>query len=168
MKIATAAVAVFAAWATLAEAKTYKEMFGAEPPNPPATNSIVGTMDFKQGTIPLPGAGATLDVPQGYYFLDTKDAAKLLEEVWNNPRGSASETLGMLLPAKYAPDNPSLWGAVVSYKPDGFVSDEDAASTDFDALIKQVAGKHGRGQQAASNRRLRADQARRLGLATEL
>jgi len=138
MKIATATAVILAAWTTLAEAKTYKEMFGAEPPAQPSATSVVGTMDFKQGKIALPGAGATLDVPQGYYFLDTRDTTKVLVDLWKNPPGSGSDTLGMLLPAKHPPDSPALWGAVISYNPDGFVSDEDAASTDFNEVLKQL------------------------------
>jgi uncharacterized membrane-anchored protein len=132
------ATLILVAISSIAEAKTYKEMFGVEPPVLPAATSVVATMDFMQGSINLPGAGAHLTIPEGYYFLDPKDAKKLLVDIWKNPPDAAAGTLGMLFPAQYAPDRPELWGAVISYSPDGFVSDDDAESTDFDEVLKEL------------------------------
>lgn len=132
------ATLIFAAMSLSVEAKTYKQMFGVEPPALPSATNVVATMDFKQGVVSLPGAGATLNVPKDYYYLDARDAKKVLVDLWKNPPASADGTLGMLLPAQYAPDRPELWGAVLSYNPDGFVSDEDAESTDFDEVLKEL------------------------------
>src|SRR5690349_12904483 len=100
MKKLTAALIMIAALPAFANAKTYKEMFGADPQVDPAAATALKTMDFKQGDIPLPGAHATLKLPPGNYFLNGTDASKVLVNIWGNPPGAASGTLGMIFPAK--------------------------------------------------------------------
>jgi uncharacterized membrane-anchored protein len=138
MKKLTVALIIIAAPPAFANAKTYKEMFGADPQVDPAAATALKTMDFKQGDIPLPGAHATLKLPPGYYFLNGADASKVLVNIWGNPPGAASGTLGMIFPAKYPPEGQSNWGAVISYAPDGYVSDEDAESMDFSAVLAEL------------------------------
>ncbi len=43
------------------------------------------SLNKQKGTITISGAGATLTVPDNYYFLDAKDAEKVLVDVWGNP-----------------------------------------------------------------------------------
>ena len=45
---------------------------------------------------------------------------------------------GMVFPAKYAPVEAESWGSVVEYSADGYVSDADAASTDYDELLRSI------------------------------
>lgn len=139
MKVTTTAVLMLAACATLAEAKTYKEMFGTEPQSEiPGAAATVGSMDFKQGDIKLPGAHATLHVPAGYYYLDNSDTRKVLVTLWGNPGDAAGDVLGMLFPKTYSPADPRAWGATISYSDDGYVSDEDADSMDFNAVLTDL------------------------------
>lgn len=87
----------------------------------------------RTGEIKLSTAHVTLNVPDGYYFLDTADARKVLEEAWGNPPDPNVD--GMLFRAGVSALDESAWGVVLTYEDTGYVSDEDAASIDYDMLI---------------------------------
>jgi uncharacterized membrane-anchored protein len=123
--------------ASPAFAKTFKEIFGRDSERP-ELKSTFDSMNFKQGAINLPEAGVTLNIPQSFYYLDSKDAAALLTKVWGNPPGTAGNTLGMVFSVKYPLDTGDAWGATVEYSADGYVSDADAESTDYNAVLKQL------------------------------
>ncbi|TXI08427.1 MAG: DUF2167 domain-containing protein [Rhizobium sp.] len=123
--------------ATQVNAKSFHDMFGTEPPAGDET-SVLKTLDFQQGAIKLPNAQATLNVSDQFYYLDPQDAKKVLVELWGNPESSVGNPLGMIFPAKYPPTDPHSWGAVIDYDSSGHVSDEDAASTDYDDLLKKI------------------------------
>lgn len=92
--------------------------------------------DRQQGRIVLPGANATLDVPESFYFLGAEDAKTVLEEVWGNPPGQ--DVLGMLFPAESTPFDAGGWGATIEYLDEGYVSDEDAAEINYDELLQSM------------------------------
>ena len=62
-----------------------------------------GSLDRQQGEIKLPNGVATLQVPDDFYYLNPHDSEKVLVEVWENPAGAGSETLGMLFPSESTP-----------------------------------------------------------------
>ncbi|MGL4239331.1 DUF2167 domain-containing protein [Tabrizicola sp.] len=97
--------------------------------------AIFGQFDLKQGQITLSGGIAAIDVPDGYYFLDSADARFVLEELWGNPPDESVE--GMIFPRDGWAWNGS-WGATITYDPMGYVSDEDAASYDFNEMLTQM------------------------------
>lgn len=132
------ALSVLIASSTVAEAKTYREMFGGEPNLPPELSAIIGSLDFKQGKVALPSAHAQLDIPADFYFLDPADTKKVLVDLWGNPPGSDEGYLGMVFPAKYPPDGDKAWGSVIDYLKDGYVSDADALTIDFTQLLAQL------------------------------
>ncbi len=82
----------------------------------------------RYGEISLPSAEATLNLPEGYFFLDSKDARTLLVDIWGNP---PSEVLGMIMPESGTLE----WAVTINYSDEGYVSDEDAAETDYDELL---------------------------------
>ncbi|EJK86323.1 DUF2167 domain-containing protein [Rhizobium rhizogenes] len=132
------AIAFLAALAaTQAEAKSFHDMFGADVPEGDAGTVLKG-LDFQQGAIKLSGANATLNVSDQFYYLNPLDTRKVLVQLWGNPDSAASNTFGMIFPAKYSPIDPRSWGAVIDYDGSGHVSDDDAASTDYTALLKQI------------------------------
>ncbi len=88
------------------------------------------------GSIPIAGAKATLTVPDGYFFLDAKDARRVLEEAWNNPPDDS--VLGMIMAAGATPFDGASWAATVTYLDDGYVSDEDAAKVDYASLLADL------------------------------
>lgn len=108
--------------------------------------SVLDALHPRNGDIALPSAKAHLALGETYYFLDAADARRVLVEIWGNPPGSAEGVLGMVLPAGASPAS-SAWGAVVSYSPDGYVSDSDAASINYSELLETL-----RGDETAQNR----------------
>jgi uncharacterized membrane-anchored protein len=99
---------------------------------------VLAKLDFQQGAVKLPQAKATLNVPAEFYYLSPADTKTVLVDIWGNPPETAEGTLGMIFPAKYAPTDGESWGSIVEYKADGYVSDADAASTNYDELLQQI------------------------------
>lgn len=102
-----------------------------------AMKAFVDSLHRRSGKITLGKDLATLDVPQSFYFLDAKDAERVLVQAWGNPPGD-EDLLGMLFPAKYTPFDSGAWAVAIDYSADGHVSDADAAKIDYDALLKQM------------------------------
>lgn len=90
-------------------------------------------LERRNGEIKIARANVTLNVPDGYYFLDVADSRKVLEDAWGNPPDTQVD--GMLFPAGMSPLDEESWGVVLHYEDTGYVSDEDAASVDYDMLI---------------------------------
>lgn len=114
-------------------AASYEETFPNAPQYEDANvMAILRSFDYKRGKISLPGGQVELNVPEGYYYLDPKDAKKVLIDLWENPDG---ETLGMLFPAGYTPWDLGGWGATIFWDPSGYVKDDDASSINYDDLL---------------------------------
>ena len=97
---------------------------------------IWDSLDRQTGTIAISSAGATLTVPDNYYFLNAKDAEKVLVDVWGNP--PSEYTLGMLFPAEMTPFDSDAWAVTIEYEEDGYVSDEDADKINYADLLEQM------------------------------
>jgi uncharacterized membrane-anchored protein len=98
--------------------------------------SFLTALNPQTGTIELPGGIATLEVPDSFYYLSPEDAKKVLEQAWGNPESELG--LGMLFPAQYTPLDQAAWGVTLDYEAEGYVSDEDAAEIDYDALLADM------------------------------
>ena len=96
------------------------------------------SMDRKQGEVKLLNGVATLNVPEGFYYLNSADTQKLLVEIWGNPPEATANTLGMLFPAESTPFDEGSWGVTIDYEEDGYVSDEDADKIDYQELLSQM------------------------------
>jgi uncharacterized membrane-anchored protein len=94
------------------------------------------SLDRQTGQIKLADGIATLSVPDNFYYLSPADAEKVLVEVWGNPPGGS--TLGMLFPEQYTPFDTDAWGVTLAYEEDGYVSDDNADSIDYDELLQQM------------------------------
>jgi len=106
-------------------------------PDPSPEEQLESQLHYQQGTVTLKDGLATLNVPKTYRYLDPQQTEKLLVEGWGNPEGS--KTLGMLLPAGISPfDIEKAWGVVITYREDGYVKDNEAASIDYNDLLKQI------------------------------
>ena len=90
------------------------------------------------GEVQLAGNVATLNVPDTFYYLNSQDSKKVLMEVWGNPPSQSENVLGMLFPANVTPFEGSSWGVTIEYVEDGYVSDEDADSIDYNELLQQM------------------------------
>jgi uncharacterized membrane-anchored protein len=88
----------------------------------------------KSGKVSL-GAVATLDIPQGFKYLDGAQASFVLHDLWQNPK---SESLGMLIPEHTSPYLPDCWAIDITYEEDGHVKDDDAKDIKYNELLKQM------------------------------
>lgn len=95
-------------------------------------------LDLRQGDITLPNGVATLNIPQGFYYIGPADAERLLVDLWGNPPGAGKDGQGMLFPADFTPFADNGWAVTINYAEDGYVSDEDADDIDYDDLLRDM------------------------------
>lgn len=84
------------------------------------------------GQISLRGAPVTLSVSDGYEYYDKQETRFILEDLWGNPPDDT--VLGMVFPVSEQEN----WSVVFTYEKTGYVTDEDAASTDFDKILRDM------------------------------
>lgn len=92
----------------------------------------------KTGMIPFSECHASLEVPEGFVFLDSKQSKKLLVDYWNNPESRMSNVLGTLIPKGAKAFYQISVAYVISYDNCGYIKDDDANSIDYDELLKQL------------------------------
>lgn len=108
------------------------------------------TITHRSGVVDVAAGHATLTVPAGYYFLDKADTKRVLEVAWGNPPDDTPE--GMLLPDEFSAMDFESWGVVLTYEQTGYVSDADAASINYDDLLRDM--KEGQKQENRERQRL--------------
>lgn len=90
------------------------------------------------GAVKLESAHCTINVPDGFIFLDESSARHLLVDYWDNPEERTYGVSGALVRADagifYNVEN----AYVVSYDNCGYVSDKDASEIDFNELLEQM------------------------------
>lgn len=96
----------------------------------------LATLKPQHGNITLPSGIASLQLNSEFYYLSPDDTERLLTEAWGNPPGL--KTLGMIIPTAVSPLAENGWGVIISYKNDGHISDDDAASIDYAELLEQM------------------------------
>lgn len=120
-------IVLLAAPAAWAEVPAYEEMSAAE---------FEAALEYRTGEVKLPNGVATLRMPESFRYLDPDNAELLLVEGWGNPGGF--RTMGMLVPADTSPLAEDGWGVVITYEQDGYVSDENADSIDYEELLQAM------------------------------
>ncbi|RYD36699.1 MAG: DUF2167 domain-containing protein [Verrucomicrobiaceae bacterium] len=103
-----------------------------------AVEKFLKSLHFMTGTQTLANGVVTLDLPEGFRFLNGADARRVLVNLWGNPPNTASEALGMILPPGGELTDDESWAVIVSYDKSGYVSDEDAAEMDYQDLLKKM------------------------------
>jgi uncharacterized membrane-anchored protein len=98
--------------------------------------TFLAGLDYRDGLVTLPAAQASLNVREGFRFLDKDDARAVLEDYWGNPEDDA--VLGLLVPTADPLGTEHSWAVVLTYSGDGYVSDEDAAEIDYDELLVEM------------------------------
>jgi uncharacterized membrane-anchored protein len=144
MKFNYAALAVLAAVA-LAAAPVRSQDNSSSPSEPTAAQKaevekfekLLASLHPVHGDVPIPGAAATLHLGENYYFLDAADAKRVLTEGWGNSPDATQGVLGMVFP-KGMTFLDDTWGAVITYQSDGYVSDSDAKTADYDKLLTSM------------------------------
>lgn len=102
-----------------------------------ATENLLQTLDRQTGTIPIAAAKADLVLGDKYYFVGPEQARTILVDVWRNPPASANGVLGMVFPkGKSFVDD--TWSAVITFEETGYVSDEDAKTIDYNAMLEEM------------------------------
>ncbi|MBU1168387.1 MAG: DUF2167 domain-containing protein [Proteobacteria bacterium] len=110
----------------------------AEDPQPTEMTlaEFEATLNYQHGDIDLPDGIATLKLPESFRYLDPEDTERVLVMAWGNPEGDG--TLGMLFPSDISPLTEDGWGVIITYEEDGYVSDKDADSIDYEDLLKEM------------------------------
>jgi uncharacterized membrane-anchored protein len=99
--------------------------------------AILDSLHPVSGDVALPGANATLHLGKDFYYLPPDEARKVLVDGWGNPPRVAQDVLGIVFPTgKTFLDD--TWGAAITYEGTGYVTDKDAKTADYDALLKQM------------------------------
>lgn len=97
-------------------------------------DSIDKSFTYQSGKISLPEGDGVLNVPNGFRFLDRKQASYVLSDLWGNPADSV--ILGMLVPDKMSVLDSNAWVFTIYYDEMGYVKDDDANDIDYDDLLK--------------------------------
>jgi uncharacterized membrane-anchored protein len=99
--------------------------------------AILKSLHPVSGDVVIPGASATLHLGKDYYYLPPDEARRVIVDAWGNPPDTGEGVLGLVFPAgKTFLDD--VWGAVITYEPSGYVTDEDAAKEDYDSLLSDM------------------------------
>jgi len=100
------------------------------------SDSVNATFEYQYGTISIGDGIATLQVPEGFKYLNPERSSYVLHELWGNPE---SETMGLLFPENMDPLSMDLSYAVeISFTEDGYVEDDDAEDMDYDDLLEEM------------------------------
>jgi uncharacterized membrane-anchored protein len=98
---------------------------------------FMDSLHYRDGTVAISAAHATVNLNSDFRFLDAHDAQRVLHDLWGNPPDE--EVLGMLVPrAASLTDEDNSWVVVVTYSSDGHVADADAGSIDYDKMLKEM------------------------------
>jgi uncharacterized membrane-anchored protein len=100
--------------------------------------AVLDSLNYRQGEIVLGDNLATLTLTPAFRYIDGADTKKLLVDVWGNPPGAASGTLGAMLPTGISPLAPEAWAMIITYEDSGHVPDDDAAGIDYDELLREM------------------------------
>jgi uncharacterized membrane-anchored protein len=100
-------------------------------------NAFYDSLTRRTGAISVVGGKVTLNVPETHYFVGPEDSERIIVGAWGNPPTEAANIEGMIFPKD---GNPLLrtWGAVVEYKDEGHVTDDDAAKIDYAKLLSDM------------------------------
>jgi uncharacterized membrane-anchored protein len=98
--------------------------------------SFIASLKFRSGDVAVPEAEAKFQLGNQFRYLEKADARRVLEELWGNPPDDT--VLGMIVPTASPLDSETSWAVVVTYSDEGYVSDEDAAKTDYAALLAEL------------------------------
>jgi uncharacterized membrane-anchored protein len=99
---------------------------------------IVNSLRYQDAQVNLSGGLATVTPSQNFSFLDAKDTAKFLTQLWGNPPETSEGVLGSIIPKDVSLADAGSWAIIISYDDSGHVSDEEAASIDYDDLLNEM------------------------------
>lgn len=98
--------------------------------------AFLDSLRYEDGLVMLPEANAQLQLTPEFRFLGKADARRVLEQYWGNPEDDS--VMGLLVPTADGLDSEHSWAVVLTWSPEGYVSDEDAAEIDYADLLEQM------------------------------
>jgi len=99
-------------------------------------DSINNSFSYQYGRVPVENGKAWVDVPEGFKFLDAKQANTVLVDLWGNP---PSDVSGLLLKTDEGPVSTNFSYAIeINYTDAGHISDDDANDYDYDELLEDM------------------------------
>jgi uncharacterized membrane-anchored protein len=99
-------------------------------------DSVVKSLDYKSGQVILKNNLATINVPSGFLYLESKNARYILEDVWGNP--ADTDVMGILVPKDVNMMEAGSWAIVYTYEEDGHIDDGDAEDYDYNELLAEM------------------------------
>lgn len=99
-------------------------------------DSLESSFNYQRGEIKLDDDIGTLNVPEGFRYLDATQAAYVIHDLWGNPHGEG--TLGMIVPEYVGIADEHAWAFIITYDEMGYVKDNDADEIDYDELLKEM------------------------------
>jgi uncharacterized membrane-anchored protein len=97
----------------------------------------IGELSYQSGDISLVDGKVTIKLTDDFRYLDSANARKVLVDIWNNPPEAGSVT-GMIVPKDINFLRGSGWAAIVQWKDEGYVKDDDFAKTDFNKMLADL------------------------------
>jgi len=99
--------------------------------------AILRSLRFQSGLITIANGMATLSLSPKYRYLDATDAKTFLTKIAGNAPSAVEGIDGLFLPTQAN----ERWFAVLAYAAEGHVLDSDAASVNYDDLLKDMQKK---------------------------
>jgi uncharacterized membrane-anchored protein len=100
-------------------------------------DSIEKTTQYQYGAIKLDNGDASLDIPQGFKFINSKQSQYILEELWKNVPDAS--VLGMIVSDSFRINSiANSWVFVITYDAMGYVKDDDADEINYDELLDDL------------------------------
>lgn len=137
LTIIAATAALLAATPAAAKNETLPAPTAEEIARSQQLKGILDSLHPVSGDVVVPGADAVLHLGKDYYYLPPEEARRVIVDAWGNPPETAENVLGLVLPAgKTFLDD--TWGAVVTWEPMGYVSDDDARTADYGEILAEM------------------------------
>ncbi|PWJ36110.1 DUF2167 domain-containing protein [Sediminitomix flava] len=86
-------------------------------------------------TVSIADGIASIQIPEGFKYLNPEQSSYVLKDVYGNPHG---ESLGLLYPANTGIFADSSYFVAISYDESGYISDEDAQDMDYEELLEEM------------------------------
>ncbi len=137
----------------------------AHQPTKEQIKSLLESLQWKTGSIPVGADKATLNLQSGYRYLNAGDTNKVLSTLWGNP---PSSTWGLIVPPDSNPLNYPWAMLVERFEEEGYVKDADADKLDADKLLSEMQEGQRESNEASGRERLRPIGDCRLGSETPL
>ena len=99
-------------------------------------DSLEASFTYQHGEITFENGIGTLNVPAGFRYLDSKQSAYVIHDLWGNPHGEG--TLGMIVPENIGITDDRSWAFIVTYDEMGYVKDDDADDINYDELLEEM------------------------------